>query len=72
MAIYTDCPRAGCDGEIEYDLVSDSDDVRSWRQAEPKSDRCSEGHELTAEEWEKVMPEADKKAAEWAPSEWWE
>jgi hypothetical protein len=73
VTVSTGCPRPGCEGEIESDVQGDGDDSgRRWVQAEARSDRCSEGHELTADEWERVLPEADRKAAEWEPSEWWE
>jgi hypothetical protein len=47
---YIACPRAKCEGEIEWTIESDSDDSRSWLEGVRSSDTCSEGCDLTEEE----------------------
>ena len=70
MAIYVQCPRdvrAKCEGELEYRVESDSDDYRTWQYAEFVKQWCD--CRLTPEEEAAAQEEADKKAAEWVPSE---
>lgn len=48
-------PRRGCEAEIQLEVRSDSDDVCRWHYAEPITDRCEDGHLITACEWDGLL-----------------
>lgn len=67
--IYVRCPRmlpttppTQCDADVVYEVKVDYDDYRRYVTGVPTTPTCEDGHELTADEWLLIAPEADRLA----------